>query len=173
MAHPEGGVGWYSPDPRGVLPLEEFHVPHGLKRALRKSPFEVRVNTAFPAVLEGCADRRETWINDSIKNSYRFLHLMGFAHSVEAWKDGELCGGLYGVSVGGAFFGESMFHRRTDASKVALHWLVEHLRARGFGLLDLQWVTDHLRKFGAREIPREEYLERLQKEVDRKCAFWP
>lgn len=173
MAHPEGGLGWYSPDPRGVLPLDEFHVPHGLRRALRKSPYEIRVNTAFAEVLEGCADRRETWIDDCIKRSYHLLHQLGNAHSVEAWKDGCLCGGLYGVSIGGAFFGESMFHRKTDASKVALHWLVEHLRSRGFGLLDLQWVTSHLQKFGAREIPRIRYMEILQNEINKSCVFWP
>jgi leucyl/phenylalanyl-tRNA--protein transferase len=173
MAHPEGEICWYSPDPRGVLPLEEFHAPHGLRRALRKDLYEIRVNTAFPEVLSGCAARTETWINRTLQASYCALFERGYAHSVEAWKDGELCGGLYGVSLGGAFFGESMFHRRTDASKFALHWLVEHMRSRGFGLLDLQWVTPHLRTFGAREIPRVQYLEWLRREVDKPCVFWP
>jgi leucyl/phenylalanyl-tRNA--protein transferase len=173
MAHPEHGLAWYSPDPRGVLPLENFHVPHGLRRVLRKRPFEIRVNTAFEAVVDACASRSLTWIDQSIKSSYGLLHREGHAHSVEAWSENELCGGLYGVSIGGAFFGESMFHRKTDASKVALHWLVEHMRSRGFGLLDLQWVTPHLCTFGAREVAREHYLRLLSREVEKSCVFWP
>jgi leucyl/phenylalanyl-tRNA--protein transferase len=171
MADPGGSLSWYSPDPRGVIPLDEFHVPHGLKRTLAKGRFEVRVNTAFSAVLEGCADRSETWIDACIKRSYQELHRLGFAHSVEAWQGGVLGGGLYGVALGGAFFGESMFHRVTDASKVALHGLVQRLLQRGFGLLDLQWVTPHLSRFGAREIPRKEYLRQLEVQLGRRCSF--
>jgi leucyl/phenylalanyl-tRNA--protein transferase len=172
MAHPNGELAWYSPDPRGVLPLLEFHVPHGTRRALKKRKFQVRVNTAFNEVMNGCAARPETWIDGRIKRSYVALHRLGHAHSVEAWLEDQLMGGLYGVSLGGVFFGESMFHRATDASKVALVWLVEHMRENGFGLLDLQWVTPHLRTFGAREIPRSLYLRLLDEHADRDCVFW-
>jgi leucyl/phenylalanyl-tRNA--protein transferase len=171
MADPDGTLSWYSPDPRGVIPLEEFHLPHGLKRTLAKGRFEVRVNTAFSAVLDGCANRRETWIDARIKRSYLELYRLGFAHSVEAWDGDALGGGLYGVALGGAFFGESMFHTITDASKVALHGLVQRLRLQGFGLLDLQWVTQHLAGFGAREIPRAEYLRQLELQIGRRCSF--
>lgn len=171
MADPDGTLSWYSPDPRGVIPLEEFHLPHGLKRTLAKERFEVRVNTAFSAVLDGCANRKETWIDERIKRSYLELHRLGFAHSVETWQGDALGGGLYGVALGGAFFGESMFHTVTDASKVALHALVQRLRQQGFGLLDLQWVTPHLAGFGAREIPRAEYLRQLELQLGRRCAF--
>lgn len=158
-----GEIGWFSPDPRGILPLEEFHIPHGLKRTLRKNPFEIRIDTAFSEVMAGCADRRTTWISREIVTSYEKLFELGYAHSVEAWKDGRLCGGLYGVSIGGAFFGESMFSRVTDASKVALVALVDRLRRRNFQLLDTQWTTDHLSRFGCREIPRYEYLDLLNR----------
>ena len=171
MAMPGGEIGWFSPDPRGVLPLDRFHVPHGLARRLKKSPFEIRVNTAFEAVMDGCAAREETWIDDEIRASYRELHRIGYAHSVEAWREGRLAGGLYGVALGGAFFGESMFHRETDASKVALHALVERLRARRFTLLDLQWVTPHLATFGAVEIPRRGYLRQLVAALRLECDF--
>ena len=171
MADPDGSLSWYSPDPRGVLPLEAFHLPHGLRRTLAKGRFEVRVNTAFEAVLEGCANRLETWIDGRIKRVYLELHRLGFAHSVEAWHGEVLGGGLYGVALGGAFFGESMFHTITDASKVALYGLVQRLRQQEFGLLDLQWVTPHLAGFGAREIPRSEYLRQLEMQVKRDCSF--
>ncbi|MDD5350378.1 MAG: leucyl/phenylalanyl-tRNA--protein transferase [Chthoniobacteraceae bacterium] len=171
MGMPEGDLAWFSPDPRGVLPLEGFHVPHGLERTLKKQRFEIRCDTAFGAVMRACAEREETWIDAEILASYGELHRLGFAHSVEAWRAGELAGGLYGVALGGAFFGESMFHRETDASKVALHALVERLRARGFTLLDLQWVTPHLATFGAVEIPRPEYLRRLRAALRQECAF--
>ena len=167
-----GELAWYSPDPRGIIPLDErFHLPHGLARALKKRRFEVRFNTAFEAVMQGCAEREETWIDAEILASYTELHRLGFAHSVEAWREGRLAGGLYGVALGGAFFGESMFHRETDASKVALHALVERLRARGFTLLDIQWTTPHLCTFGAIEIPRREYLRGLRAALKRDCEF--
>jgi len=156
-----GEIGWFSPDPRGIIPLDEFHVPHGLRRTLRKERFEVRVDTAFSEVMHGCADRCTTWISAEIITSYEKLFELGYAHSVESWRDGELRGGLYGIAIGGAFFGESMFSRESDASKVALAGLVERLRSRGFQLLDTQWSTDHLSQFGCREIPRYEYLRRL------------
>lgn len=172
MAIDKGEIGWFSPDPRALIPLDDrFHVPHGLKRTLKKGTFEVRINSAFSDVIAGCARRKETWINPVILESYLNLHRLGLAHSVEAWLDNRLVGGLYGVSVGGAFFGESMFHEVTDASKVALHALVERLRERGFTLLDTQWTTPHLAKFGAYEIPRRVYLERLKAAIDRSCTF--
>lgn len=161
MADDDGGIAWFSPDPRGIVRLETFHVPHGLQRTLRKNTFEIRVNTAFEEVMQRCAERKETWINEEIIASYVNLHRLGHAHSVEAWCGGELGGGLYGVTIGGAFFGESMFHIITDASKVALHALVVRLRARGYTLLDTQWTTPHLERFGAEEIPRDLYRTML------------
>jgi leucyl/phenylalanyl-tRNA--protein transferase len=157
-----GRIRWYSPDPRAVIPLETFHVPRSLRRTLRRGLFEVRVNGAFAAVIRACAERPETWISDEIVRAYEDLHALGLAHSVETWREGRLVGGLYGVALGGAFFGESMFSRETDASKVALVALVERLRARGFVLLDTQFLTPHLARFGAVEIPRADYLRRLE-----------
>jgi len=157
MANEDGEIAWFSPDPRAIIPLDGFHVPHGLRRALKKRRFHVRVNTAFHQVIRGCACREETWINEDIINSYCNLHSMGYAHSVEAWYDERLAGGLYGVAIGGAFFGESMFTQMPDASKVALCELVTRLRDRDFALLDIQWRTSHLEKFGAIEVSRETY----------------
>lgn len=171
MAMEDGEIVWFSPDPRTVLPLDGFHVPHGLRRTLKKGRFEIRINGAFAEVMEGCARRPETWISPEIMESYLGLHELGYAHSVEAWQDGRLAGGLYGVALGGAFFGESMFHTVTDASKVALHALVERLRARGFSLLDTQWTTPHLAGFGAVEISRKSYLDRLAACVEAPCVF--
>lgn len=171
MALQDGDIGWFSPDPRAIIPLEAFHIPHGMKRALRKGEFEIRINQAFEKVMRACAAREETWINEEIIESYCALHRCGCAHSVEAWRDGEIVGGLYGVALGGAFFGESMFHTATDASKVALHSLVERLRARGYSLLDTQWITPHLELFGAIEIPRKAYLKRLVGSLRSECAF--
>jgi leucyl/phenylalanyl-tRNA--protein transferase len=171
MAMPEGEIGWFSPDPRGVLPLEGFHVPHGLARRLRKNPFEIRINTAFAEVMRGCAQREETWIDAEITASYQRLHELGFAHSVETWREERLVGGLYGVSLGGVFFGESMFHRETDASKVALHALILRMKERGFALLDIQWITPHLATFGAAEIPRRDYLRQLRAAIEKECDF--
>ena len=172
MGMEDGEIGWFSPDPRAIIPLDEgFRVPHGLKRVLRRGEFEVRVNQCFEEVMRACAGRKETWITGEIIESYCELHRRGFAHSVEAWREGRLVGGLYGVATGGAFFGESMFHRETDASKVALHGLVERLRERGFTLLDTQWITPHLRQFGAMEIPRRQYLRRLEEAARLGCTF--
>ncbi len=164
-------IEWFSPDPRGVLRLTAFHVPARLGRTLRAGRFEIRIDTAFAAVMEACAERDDTWISDVILESYQALHLAGEAHSVECWRDGRLVGGLYGVALGGAFFGESMFHVETDASKVALAALVERLRDRGYGLLDLQWVTPHLAQFGATEIRRGQYLRLLREALERRCDF--
>lgn len=156
---------WFDPERRGILPLDGFHVPRSLRKAVRKGRFEVRCDTAFQRVVESCAemtdDRPKTWINDDIVRLYTELHRAGFAHSVECWRGDRLVGGLYGVSLGAAYFGESMFSRETDASKVALVHLVARLRAAGFTLLDTQFVTDHLARFGAYEIPRAEYRRRL------------
>ncbi|MBK3733411.1 leucyl/phenylalanyl-tRNA--protein transferase [Azospirillum brasilense] len=156
---------WFDPERRGVLPLEGFHVPRKLRKTVRRGPFDLRFDTAFRAVIEACAeptaDRPKTWINGDILRLYTELHERGCAHSVECWSGGQLVGGLYGVALGGAFFGESMFSRVTDASKVALVHLVARLRAAGYTLLDAQFVTEHLSQFGAVEIPRSEYRRRL------------
>lgn len=153
------------PEQRGVLPLDRFHVPSRLRRTVRGEPFEVRANTAFAAVLDACAasaqGREDTWINAPIRRLYLELHGRGYAHSLECWKDEALVGGLYGVSLGGAFFGESMFSRARDASKVALVHLVARLRRGGWALLDAQFLTDHLTQFGAVETPQAAYLRRL------------
>ena len=171
MAMEDGEIAWFSPDPRAVIPLEDFHVPHGLRRALKRGEFLIRIDTAFEETMRACAGRKDTWINEEILASYLKLHRLGQAHSVEAWQDGVLAGGLYGVSQGGAFFGESMFHRVTDASKVALYALVDRLRTRGFTLLDTQWLTPHLRTFGAFEIPRSVYRSLLAASLKLRCSF--
>lgn len=166
---------WIDPDPRGVLPLDQFHLPRRLRRTLRSSQFEIRVDTAFEAVIRGCAEpteiRPKTWINDEILRLYGALYEQGFAHSVEAWREGELVGGLYGVALRGVFFGESMFSRTTDASKVALVHLVARLVRGGFRLLDTQFVTDHLRRFGAVEIPRADYHRQLERALGVEAHF--
>ncbi len=172
MADGAGRIHWLAPDPRAILPLDGFKVSRSLRAARRQRDFRVTLNAAFDDVIGACADRPEgTWISRGIRVAYGELHRLGFAHSVEVWKDETLVGGLYGVSLGGAFFGESMFHRVTDASKVALLALVERMRERGFSLLDIQFMTDHLRQFGAQEIPRVEYEERLHRAVRDPCSF--
>ncbi|MGB8353913.1 MAG: leucyl/phenylalanyl-tRNA--protein transferase [Chthoniobacteraceae bacterium] len=171
MAMEEGDIGWFSPDPRAIIPLEGFHVPHGLKRTLKKNLFEIRIDTSFEKVMRECATREETWISEVIVESYCALHLRGLAHSVETWQDGRLVGGLYGVSLGAAFFGESMFHHITDASKVALWALVRLMRQNYFRLLEVQWMTPHLKTFGAIEISRAEYLELLKQSLGETCKF--
>ena len=174
MGMPDGSVQWFSPDPRGIIPLDTFHVPRRLARAARAPGIDVRIDTAFVQVVQACAERPDgdgTWITDEILDSYESLFSLGHAHSVEVWQDGVLTGGLYGVAVGCAFFGESMFHRATDASKIALVALIERMRERGFTLLDIQWVTPHLEQFGAIEIPRAEYLQHLAAAVEGGCSF--
>jgi leucyl/phenylalanyl-tRNA--protein transferase len=171
MGNEVGEVEWYSPDPRGILPLDAFHAARRLERVIRRGQFEVHVDRAFSETIQACAERGETWITPVIIDSYCELHQRGFAHSVETWRGGRLVGGLYGVSLGGAFFGESMFHRVTDASKVALAGLVERLRTRGFRLLDIQWVTPHLAGFGAIEVSRREYLRLLRDSQQIECQF--
>ena len=166
MAHEDGEIYWYDPDPRAILPLETFHIPRSLARTLRQGGFQVRFDTAFREVITACAEpapgRELTWINDAIIESYCELHALGFAHSVETWIEGKLAGGLYGVSLTGLFAGESMFSRTTDSSKIALVYLVEHLRRQGFVLLDVQFMTPHLRRFGVIEISRRQYKKRLE-----------
>ena len=159
----DGEILWFSPERRGLIPLDSrFRIPHGLRRTLKRGLFEVRWDTAFREVMLACTERKETWIDEVILKSYCALHEEGFAHSVECWDADGLQGGLYGVALAGVFFGESMFHRKTDASKVALVALVETLREKNFQLLDTQWMTDHLRQFGGYELPRREYLAQLQ-----------
>ncbi len=177
MAVAPGDIRWYSPDPRGIIPLDSFHVPKRLARLIRRSAFTIRIDTAFGEVIRACAaenrdpDDPGSWIDDEIIESYCALHDLGIAHSVESWQGDRLAGGLYGVALGGAFFGESMFHRVTDASKAALAALVDRLRARGFTLLDTQWVTEHLVQFGAVEIPRRRYLRLLDASLRADCTF--
>lgn len=162
MAH-KGVIHWFSPEQRGVIPLDDgFRISHGLKNALKRKPFEIRRDTAFREIMLGCASREETWIDEVILESFCLLHALGYAHSIECWDDEGLQGGLYGVELPGVFFGESMFSRKTDASKIALVALVEDLRARKFRLLDTQWMTDHLRQFGGYELPRDEYISALR-----------
>lgn len=162
----DDGIVWVAPKMRGLIPLDDrFHIPRGLKKALRKKPFEIRYNTAFREVMLGCADRAETWIDPIILESYCNLHETGHAHSVECWDEEGLQGGLYGIALGKAFFGESMFSKKTDASKVALVSLVGKLRDSNFELLDTQWLTGHLRTFGGFEVPQEKYLTMLYNAV--------
>ncbi len=172
--HGRGRLGWWSPDPRGVLPLDGLRVSRSLRRSLRS--FEVRVDTAFDDVVAACADRRRDgrWITPAVAAAYGRLHRQGVAHSVETWSGGELVGGLYGVSVGGLFAGESMFHRATDASKAALVALVELMGADGDErrLLDVQWCTDHLATLGVVEVPRAEYLGRLASALTAPSPAW-
>jgi leucyl/phenylalanyl-tRNA--protein transferase len=162
MADPQtGAIEWYSPDPRAIIPLDTFHVPRSVRRTLRRGVYDLRVDTAFDAVIRACAARHETWISTEIVRTYGILHARGFAHSVEAWHKGELAGALYGVAIRGAFFGESMFSRKTDASKVSLVRLVDLMRASGFALLDTQFMNEHLKQFGAFEVTRDRYLAML------------
>ena len=171
MAMEQGEIGWFSPDPRGIIPLESFHQTKSLRRVVASKKFEIRINSAFSEVIDGCAERDETWIDETVRESYVTLNANGYAHSVETWHEGELAGGLYGVSIGGAFFGESMFSRKTDASKVALVALVEHLNKRQFMLLDTQWTTPHLRKFGAVDIPKSDYIKKLNQAIKLEISF--
>ena len=170
MAGPDG-LQLFSPDPRGILPITEFHVPHGTRRAWKEMDWELRVDSCFPEVMLACAEREETWIDETIFRSYVALHNAGHAHSVEIWSRGQLAGGLYGVRIGAAFFGESMFHRVTNASKLALCCLVALLKRGGFQLLDIQWVTPHLARFGAVAIPSPVYLRMLASAVASEADF--
>ena len=172
MADERGRVGWYTADPRAIIDPATFHIPRTLRQTYRQQRFELVINRDFRAVMTACADHPEgTWISPGIIRVYTKLHELGFAHSVEAYADGRLAGGLYGVSLGGAFFGESMFHRATNASKVALVFLVERLRQQGLTLLDVQFMTGHLRQFGTIEIAHAEYLQKLTEALGRTARF--
>lgn len=172
MAEPDGEILWFRPDPRAIIPLDGLKVSRSLRATVRKGVYECRIDSAFGEVIRLCAKRREkTWISGEIQAAYIELHRLGFAHSVESWQDGELAGGLYGVALGGAFFGESMFSRATDASKVALVHLVERMKARGFALLDTQFMTEHLRSLGAIEISRKAYERRLKAALGAEATF--
>jgi leucyl/phenylalanyl-tRNA--protein transferase len=164
---------WWSPDPRAVFELDGLHVSRRLRRTIRSGRFRVTVNRDFAGVIRGCADRpgETTWITPDMIDAYEQLHRLGHAHSVEVWHGGLLAGGLYGVAVGGLFAGESMFHRVSDASKVALAFTVERLRERGFTLFDIQFVTEHTARLGAVEITRAEYLDRLAQAVEARTTF--
>jgi len=168
-------ITWWSPDPRAIFDLDRFHVPESLARTIRRGVFEVTLDRAFRKVVEGCAaparGRESTWISPLFIEAYTRLHKRGHAHSVECWQDNQLVGGIYGVSIGGFFAGESMFHRVSNGSKVALYRLVQHLRTRGFVLFDIQATTPITRQLGAIAIPREEYLRRLAQAVEMDCAF--
>jgi leucyl/phenylalanyl-tRNA--protein transferase len=173
MADPEDtdSINWYRPDPRAVLPLDTFHVPYTLARLVRQDRFEIRYDFDFTGVIRACADRQDTWISEEIIEAYEHLFALGYAHTVECWRQGRLAGGLYGVALGGAFFGESMFHRVRDASKVALVHLKERLVSRGFTLLDTQYSTPHLEQFGVVEIPHSEYVKRLLTALDQNVRW--
>lgn len=168
-----GVVRWYAPDPRAHLPVSEFHVPKNLRRRVRAREFTVTSDRAFERVIRACADRERTWITPRIVHAYVDLHERGVAHSVECWQDDELAGGLYGVALGGAFFGESMFFHVSNASKVALVHLVRQLRAGSYTLLDTQYSTEHLERFGVVEIPRQRYMEQLKEALSRETTWWP
>ena len=166
-----GIITWHRPKRRAILPLDSFHASRSLGALLRRRPFEVTFDRAFAEVVNACADRPSTWINSDIKTVYGDLHAQGKAHSVEVWVDGELAGGLYGVHLGGAFFAESMFHRRTNMSKVALAELVSQLRAQGFALLEVQYLTEHLAQFGVIEVSDRKYQALLKAALELSCSF--
>jgi leucyl/phenylalanyl-tRNA--protein transferase len=170
-------VFWVRPETRGVIPLDAFHIPKSLAKTVRQGRFEVTIDQDFEAVIDGCGEarveRRNTWINVPIREAYVELHRRGNCHSVEAWRDGQLVGGLYGVTLGRAFFGESMFSRERDASKVCLVHLVERLRERRFELLDTQFTTEHLKRFGAIDVPRRKYEHLLEHALEGSAQFYP
>jgi leucyl/phenylalanyl-tRNA--protein transferase len=176
MAHDDGEIYWYDPEPRSIIPLDGFHVSRRLARTVRNGGFEIRADTSFRAVMQACAEpapgRESSWISPEFVDAYTRLHMLGFAHSVEAWRGGRLVGGLYGVAIRGLFAGESMFSHERDASKVALVHLVERLRRGGFVLLDTQFVvTEHMRRFGTIDIPRAEYKRRLARALQVPAVF--
>lgn len=168
-------IAWLSPDPRGVLEFNALHISHRVARRLKRGEFQFTINRAFSEVVEGCAAPRgfddDCWLTLSMQNAYVTMHQLGHAHSVEVWQDQRLVGGLFGVAVGAAFAAESMFYRATDASKAALAYLVQHLKGRGFELLDVQWTNSHTRRLGARDIPRADYISRLKSASGRNISF--
>jgi leucyl/phenylalanyl-tRNA---protein transferase len=171
MADQFGKIRWYAPDPRAILEYHNFHISRSLHATLRKKPYEIRIDTAFEQVMRNCGAREETWLNEEFIRTYTHLYRVGLGHSVEAWQNGQLVGGLYGIAIGGAFMGESMFSRATDASKVCLATLVEHLHTRGYVLHDTQFITPHLASLGVTEIARAEYERRLRVAVRLACTW--
>ncbi len=171
MADEYGRISWYAPDPRAILEHEHLHVSRSLRATVRKQIYELRMDTAFEQVMRSCGARTETWINEEFIKTYTYLHQQGFAHCVEAWHEDKLVGGLYGVALGGAFMGESMFSFATDASKVCVVTLVEHLQTHGYTLHDTQFVTDHLTSLGVTEIPRQTYEKRLRAALHMHCTW--
>ena len=175
MADNDGTLYWYSPEPRAVIPIDTYKPPKSLRPTINKKIFEVRISANFEAVMRNCASSRkgddETWISEEIIEAYCELHKMGLAFSVETYLDDKLVGGLYGVSIGGAFFGESMFYKVPDASKVAFHYLLEILKHQSYELLDTQFINENVKRFGAIEIPRQEYVKRLKQSLEKRCHF--
>jgi len=171
MADRRGRISWYAPDPRAILEHDNLHISRSLRTFLRKNVYQIRMDTAFEMVMRYCANRKETWINEEFIKAYGYLHYIGLAHSVEAWQGDELVGGLYGVALGGAFMGESMFSRATNASKVCLVALVNHLKAQGYVLHDTQFITPHLASLGVTEIPRRVYEQRLKEALRLPCRW--
>ncbi|HEY4386934.1 MAG TPA: leucyl/phenylalanyl-tRNA--protein transferase [Ktedonobacteraceae bacterium] len=171
MANEQGRIQWYAPDPRAILEHDRLIISRSLRTTIRKQCYTIRMDTAFEQVMRSCADRAETWINEEFIRTYTWLHLSGLAHSVEAWKGSELVGGLYGVALGGAFMGESMFSHATDASKVSLVALVHHLQARGYTLHDTQFLTPHLATLGVIEVSRRTYERRLRDAIQLRCTW--
>ena len=171
MTEEDGLISWFCPDPRTMIPLDAFHQPRRLARFIRKRPFEVVLDRDFEGVMRGCADRNKTWISDGFIQVYTALYRKGSAHSIEAYREGRLVGGIYGVSLGAAFMGESMFSREKGASSVCLVHLVRHLIKQGYRLFDVQFMTEHLRRFGAMEISRPQYLHRLKEALEQSCSW--
>ncbi len=171
MADAWGKISWYAPDPRAILEHDNLRIARSLRATIRKGSYEIRMDTAFEMVMRSCGGREETWINAEFIKTYTDLHYAGFAHSVEAWRAGKLVGGLYGITLGAAFMGESMFSHASDASKVCLVALVEHLKARGYTLHDTQFLTPHLATLGVTEIPRRTYEKRLLAALRQPCTW--
>ncbi|RYU95610.1 leucyl/phenylalanyl-tRNA--protein transferase [Emticicia agri] len=175
MADSDGTLYWYSPDPRAIIPIDTYRPPKSLKPIINKNLFEVRIDYDFRAVMEACSkprrDSEDTWISEEIIDAYTRLHQIGFAHSIEAYLDNRLVGGLYGVSIGSAFFGESMFYTEPNASKVAFNYLMELLKKQKFELLDTQFINDNVKRFGAIEISKAEYMKKLKRATSRKARF--
>lgn len=171
MADERGRISWYAPDPRAILEHDQLHISRSLRAFLRKNVYQIRMDTAFEAVMRHCANREETWINEEFIKTYTYLHTIGLAHSVEAWQDDKLVGGLYGIALGGAFMGESMFSYATNASKVCLVTLVDHLKTQGYVLHDTQFITPHLASLGVIEIPRRVYEQKLKAALCLPCTW--
>jgi leucyl/phenylalanyl-tRNA--protein transferase len=168
----EGDIYWYSPDPRAIIPLERVKMPRSMRQAIRKNGFNFSIDHSFGEVIRSCADRDDTWISEDIIASFEILHRIGYAHSVETWSEGELAGGLYGIAIGGAFFGESMFTRKSNASKAAFYFLVQRMKERAMILLDTQFICDHTENLGAIEIPKQQYLRFLREALNLPCVFY-